>query len=104
VGKTLITNGTIVTAADTYKADVLVDREKVAMIGQGLKAAGAKRIDATASADRGVDFFSEERLASVGDQRGELSCHGGRLAARRNGGEKGNLHRSDERCADGQAR
>jgi len=47
VGKTLITNGTIVTAADTYKADVLVDGEKVALIGKGLKAAGAKRIDAT---------------------------------------------------------
>jgi len=47
VGKTLITNGTIVTAADTYKADVLVEDEKVAMIGKDLKAAGAKRIDAT---------------------------------------------------------
>ena len=47
MGKTLITNGTIVTAADTYKADVLVDDEKVAMIGKELKAAGAKRIDAT---------------------------------------------------------
>ena len=47
MGKTLITNGTIVTAADTYKADVLVDGEKVAMIGKGLKVAGAKRIDAT---------------------------------------------------------
>src|SRR5438552_1661242 len=45
--KTLITNGTIVTAADTYKADVLVEDGKVAMIGRGLKAAGAKRIDAT---------------------------------------------------------
>ena len=40
MGKTLITNGTIVTAADTYKGDVLVDGEKIAMIGRGLKAAG----------------------------------------------------------------
>ena len=47
MGKTLITNGTIVTAADTYKGDVLVVDEKVAMIGKDLKAAGAKRIDAT---------------------------------------------------------
>jgi dihydropyrimidinase len=47
VGKTLITNGTIVTAADQYKADVLVEDEKVALIGKGLRAAGAKRIDAT---------------------------------------------------------
>jgi len=44
--KTLITGGTIVTAADTYKADVLVDGERIAAIGSDLKAAGAKRIDA----------------------------------------------------------
>jgi dihydropyrimidinase len=47
VGKTLITNGTIVTATDMYKGDVLIDGEKVAMIGKGLGAAAAKRIDAT---------------------------------------------------------
>ena len=47
MGKTLITNGTIVTAADTYKGDILVDGEKIAMIGKDLKAAGAKRINAT---------------------------------------------------------
>src|SRR5213082_1821302 len=47
MGKTLITGGTVVTAADTYKADVLIDGEKVAAIGTGLKAAGAKRIDAS---------------------------------------------------------
>jgi dihydropyrimidinase len=45
--KTLITGGTIVTAADKYKGDVLVDGEKIAMIGKGLKAAGAKTINAT---------------------------------------------------------
>ena len=45
--KTLITGGTIVTATDSYKADVLIDGEKVAAIGTGLKAAGAKRIDAS---------------------------------------------------------
>src|SRR2546426_11777925 len=47
MAKTLITNGTVVTAADTYKGDVLVDGEKIAMIGKALKAAGAKPIDAT---------------------------------------------------------
>ncbi|TMG32439.1 MAG: dihydropyrimidinase, partial [Chloroflexi bacterium] len=47
MGKTLITNGTVVTAADTYRGDVLVDGEKIAMIGKELKAAGAKRINAT---------------------------------------------------------
>src|SRR5438874_2496673 len=45
--KTLITGGTVVTAADTFKADVLIDGEKVAAVGVGLNAAGAKRIDAS---------------------------------------------------------
>ena len=45
--KTLITGGTVVTAADTYKADVLIDGEKIAAIGSDLKAGGAKRIDAS---------------------------------------------------------
>jgi dihydropyrimidinase len=45
--KTLISGGTIVTAADTYKADVLVDGEKVAMIGKGLKGAADQKVDAT---------------------------------------------------------
>src|SRR5256714_8525965 len=47
MGKTLITGGTVVTAADTFKADVLIDGEKVAAVGAGLNAAGAKRIDAS---------------------------------------------------------
>jgi dihydropyrimidinase len=45
--KTLITNGTIVTATDTYDADVLIDGETIAMIGKGLPAQGVdKTIDA----------------------------------------------------------
>src|SRR6266699_2507664 len=32
--KTLITGGTVVTASDNYKADVLVDGEKIAVIGK----------------------------------------------------------------------
>src|SRR5437868_9410189 len=47
MAKTLITGGTIVTASDAYKADVLIDGEKIAAIGSGLRAAGAKRIDAS---------------------------------------------------------
>ena len=45
--KTLIAGGTIVTATDNYKADVLVEDEKIAVIGKGLKAGGAKTINAT---------------------------------------------------------
>lgn len=45
--KTLITGGIVVTATDAYKADVLVDGEKIAAIGADLKAGGAKKIDAS---------------------------------------------------------
>ena len=45
--KTLIQGGTIVTAADAYEADVLVEGEKVALIGKRLPLSGAKKIDAT---------------------------------------------------------
>ena len=44
--KTLIKNGTVVTASDTYKADVLIEDEKVAMIGSNLPAGDAEVIDA----------------------------------------------------------
>ena len=45
--KTLIQGGTVVTAADTYKADVLVVDGTVAAVGNDLRAGGAKRIDAS---------------------------------------------------------
>ncbi len=64
MAKTLITGGTVVTAADTYRADVLIDGEKVAQIGQGLKAAGAKRIDARAKyvIPGGIDVHTHMEL------------------------------------------
>jgi len=31
--KTLIKNGTVVTAGDTFKADVLIENEKISLIG-----------------------------------------------------------------------
>ena len=48
--RTLITNGTIVTANESYVADVLVDGETIAQIGPDLAAAGVtadETIDAT---------------------------------------------------------
>ncbi len=42
--KTLIKNGTIVTAGDTYKADVLIEGEKIALIGQDLDNGGKNKI------------------------------------------------------------
>jgi dihydropyrimidinase len=44
--KTLIKNGTLVTATDTYKADILVDGEKISMIGAALSSQADKTIDA----------------------------------------------------------
>jgi dihydropyrimidinase len=49
MARTLIENGTVVTASDTYEADVLVEGEKIALVGKGLaKIAGTvdKKIDA----------------------------------------------------------
>ncbi len=47
MSQTLIADGTVVTGTDTYRADVLVDGERVAMIGKDLRVGGAKKIDAT---------------------------------------------------------
>lgn len=44
--KKIIRNGTIVTASDTYQADVLIENEKIAAIGHNLDAEGAEVIDA----------------------------------------------------------
>jgi dihydropyrimidinase len=43
---TLIKNGTVVTAGDTFKADVLIEGEKVTLIGQNLAGEGHEVIDA----------------------------------------------------------
>src|SRR3979409_573211 len=45
--KTLITGGTIVTAADEDKGDVLGEGEKIAVMGRGPEGGGAKTINAT---------------------------------------------------------
>jgi dihydropyrimidinase len=82
VGKTLIANGTIVTAADTYKGDVLVDGEKIAMIGKGLKPAGAKRIDATGKyvIPGGIDVHTHMELPFGGTFASD-DFHTGTVAA-----------------------
>jgi dihydropyrimidinase len=45
--RTLIQGGTVVTAADTTRADVLVDGEKVVAVGTGLDAGAERTVDAT---------------------------------------------------------
>src|SRR5260221_2634731 len=47
MAKTLVAGGTIVTAADSFKAAVLIEGEKVVAVGTDLKAAGGKPIDAS---------------------------------------------------------
>ena len=44
---TLIKNGTLITAADTIQADLLIDGEKIEIIGQNLNTEGAAVIDAS---------------------------------------------------------
>jgi dihydropyrimidinase len=43
---TLVKNGTLLTAAETFEADILIEGEQIARIGRGLEAAGADVIDA----------------------------------------------------------
>ncbi len=45
--KKIIRNGTIITAADTYQADLLIENGKIAAIGQRLEADAAELIDAS---------------------------------------------------------
>ena len=44
---TLIKNGTLITASDTFKADILIEDEKIARLGTDLEAGSAKVVDAT---------------------------------------------------------
>jgi len=43
---TLIKNGTLITAGDTFKADILIEDEKISLIGQDLSHPNAEVIDA----------------------------------------------------------
>jgi dihydropyrimidinase len=45
--QTLVKHGTLVTASETYEADVLIEDEKIALIGRGLDVPSAQVIDAS---------------------------------------------------------
>jgi dihydropyrimidinase len=45
--KTLIKSGTIITSAETFSADILIDGEKISLIGTNLEDPGAQMVDAT---------------------------------------------------------
>src|SRR5687767_15848053 len=91
--KTLITGGTIVTATDNYKGDVLVDGEKIAMIGKDLRAAGAKKISATGKyvIPGGIDVHTHMELPFGGTFSSDDFETGTRAAA------FGGTTRSEER-------
>jgi dihydroorotase-like cyclic amidohydrolase len=44
---TLIKNGTLITASETFQADILIENEKIICIGLELEAGSAQVIDAT---------------------------------------------------------
>ena len=45
--KTLVKNGTVVTSTNEFVADILIENEKIAIIGQNIEVPDAKVIDAT---------------------------------------------------------
>ncbi|HUQ17700.1 MAG TPA: amidohydrolase family protein, partial [Candidatus Saccharimonadales bacterium] len=83
MSKTLITGGTIVTAADTYEADVLLDGERIAQIGTGLSAGGAKKIDASGKyvIPGGIDVHTHMELPFGGTSASDDFETGTRAAA-----------------------
>jgi len=83
MSKTLIIGGTIVTAADTYEADVLLDGEKIAQIGTGLSAGGAKKIDASGQyvIPGGIDVHTHMELPFGGTSASDDFETGTRAAA-----------------------
>jgi len=44
---TLIKNGTLITASETFNADILIEGEKIKLIGQNLTHPDAEVVDAT---------------------------------------------------------
>ncbi len=80
---TLITGGTVVTASDTFKADVLIGGEKIVSVGRELRAAGAKRIDATGKyvIPGGIDVHTHMELPFGGTMASDDFETGTRAAA-----------------------
>ena len=64
--RTLISNGTIVTADGSYSADVLIDGERIAQVGAGLasSAAADETIDASGKyvIPGGIDVHTHMKL------------------------------------------
>src|SRR5438132_7686533 len=81
--RTLIKNGTVVTATDTYKGDVLVEDEKVSTIGSSLDIAADKTIDATGKyvLPGGIDVHTHMDMPFGGSKSSDDFESGTRAAA-----------------------
>jgi dihydropyrimidinase len=81
--RTLIKNGTVVTAAETTEADVLIEEEKVATIGLDLEVDDARVIDATGKyvMPGGVDVHTHFDLPFGGSFCSDDFATGTRAAA-----------------------
>jgi dihydropyrimidinase len=81
--KQLIKGGTVVTAAETFAADVLVDGERITAVGVGLPAADAQVIDATGKLvlPGGVDVHTHFDLPMFGTVSSDDHYSGHKAAA-----------------------
>jgi len=79
----LIKSGTIITAAETYPADILVEGEKIALIGQDLPAEGRQIIDASGKLvmPGGVDAHTHFDLPMFGTVSSDDHYTGHKAAA-----------------------
>lgn len=79
----IIKNGTIITATDTYKADIAIKDQKVALIGQNLDINGVKTIDAEGKyvLPGAVDAHTHMQLPSAGTISADSFFSGTRAAA-----------------------
>src|SRR5882762_756781 len=81
--KTLITNGRVITATDDYKADILIEDEKVSVIGAKLEMEADKVIDAAGKLviPGGIDPHTHMELPFGGTQASDDFLTGTRAAA-----------------------
>lgn len=81
--KTLIKNGTLITAADTQTADLLIDGEKIAMIGFDLPADDARLVDASGMLlmPGGIDVHTHMELPLKGTTSSDDFYSGQKAAA-----------------------
>src|SRR6186997_2526235 len=81
--RTLIKNGTIVTATDQYKGDVLVEGEKITVIGTSLDMQADKTIDATGKyvLPGGIDVHTHMDMPFGGSKSSDDFETGTRAAA-----------------------